>query len=300
MAAMSIAKLLKYNWRISIFLRIYENEEPVMLNDGTSVVFKYNKKVARWIERKIQARLRGEIFFSEDTNKMYKIADIKKTLVFGGEEAGTTFKEDMELKSLNAQIQQAKEKNSIGLLPIKIGPVIYEVHAAVTTTGTPKSDFHLVDANNKPIVWISHKDGHRPTDFQQWGGMSAPTIKNNSEVKRFIKDVKKLFPDGLEPGTSIGRRITNRAVKLKSVYGVNYGQKHGEQNVTLLLQGPVKLQKFGEHFILKSNNTHKNGESLKREFEPTLTAIYKNQNQFGVKNARFVIYPAGGRKIKEI
>ena len=47
-------------------------------------------------------------------------------------------------------------------------------------------------------------------------------------------------------------------------------------------------------------NVHLNGDELKGDFEPILTSIYKgDRDQFGIKGARFSIYPLGGRKINE-
>jgi alanine-alpha-ketoisovalerate/valine-pyruvate aminotransferase len=180
---------------------------------------------------------------------------------------------------------------------------MYDVFDVVSTPGTPKSDFHLIDIDGKEIAWISHKDGRTAKDFQQWGGISQskePIIYSNEEVQAFIKDLKSNYPDGLPPATTLYRKIKNNKLKMLSVYGNNFGSALGQQNVTILLQGDIKLVKRNFSYELSSNNVHFNGDSIIGDFEPVLMAIHKgDRSDAGVKKTRIVISPIGGRKGKE-
>ena len=68
------------------------------------------------------------------------------------------------------------------------------------TDGTPKSDFHLVDENDRAVVFISHKKGSKPNDFQQWGGMTEKEIAANKEVIQFALDCRAKIGDRISPG----------------------------------------------------------------------------------------------------
>ena len=107
-----------------------------------------------------------------------------------------------------------------------------------------------------------------PKDVQQWGGISQrkePDIFSHKETQQFISDLKTKFPDGIENTFSAYRKIkddSNPKLKPMAIYGNNYGKGFGQQNVTILLQGPVKLVKTGATYSLSANHVHFNGESL--------------------------------------
>ena len=188
-------------------------------------------------------------------------------------------------------------------IKIKISDEIYNINYAASTVGTPKSDFHLIDIDGKETVWISHKDGKTPKDFQQWGGLSEkkePVINKHKESQAFINDIKtKEYPNNDFPrATTLAREIEDHKLKNMSIYGNDFGKQFGRQNVTLLLQGNIKLVQSVEHFVLESFHTHLNGEKMSPEFEPVFLAIYKgDRSDFGIKGVRVVIAPRGSRKI---
>lgn len=221
-----------------------------------------------------------------------------------GSGVGGTSKEDAQLSSLQNQIQKELENSNLMELPIKIGNKYYSVAGAATTPGTPKSDFHLLNLQNQEVVWISHKDGSTAKDFQQWGGMSArsePKIAKHSETKKFVDDVRNMFGDKMPRATTVSRKIKDPQLAGMSVYGNDFGSAFGRQNVTLLLQGPVKLVKKKDYYEITSNHTSINGDVMKNGYEPVFMAIYKgDRSNEGIKGARFVIQPAASRKSKEI
>lgn len=221
-----------------------------------------------------------------------------------GTGVGGTAKEDAQLKSLQTQIEKALYDNDLIEIPIKIGRQIYKVAGAETTPGTPKSDFHLLDAKGKEVVWISHKDGSSPRDFQQWSGMSIRTekeIHDHRETQKFIKDVTSITGFVMPRATTLSRKITDPRLMNLAIFGNQYGRSLGRQNVTLLLQGPVKLVKRRDHYEIVSNHTAVNGEKMTGGYEPVFMAMYKgDRSNFGIKGARFAIQPKASRKSKEI
>ena len=308
MASLSPKELLKYDWRVEVFLRKYKSkdkkERTFDLVNNKKVSFIYDPDVAKVVSRKNQVQLRTVRLLGEDGNE-YKLSDLEKSAEFGGKGAGSgTLKEDIELQRLIKQLNDIRKKQKTGTVPIEVGGKTgktFNVADAITTPGTPKSDFHLVDDNGTEVVWISHKDGRTARDFQQWGGISKrsePTIFSHPETQSFINDLKKTYPDGLPRRTTLYRKIKDDKLKNFSVYGNQYGNEEGRQNVSILIQGPVKLQKSGNVYKFVSNHVHYNGEKMTGEFEPVLTAIYKgDRNDGGVKGTRIVIMPIAGRKM---
>lgn len=222
-----------------------------------------------------------------------------------GSGVGGTAKEDAQLASLQKQIRDELSKTDLMELKLKIGNKYYAVAGAATTPGTPKSDFHLLNNKGIEVVWISHKDGSKAKDFQQWGGMSAraePLIASHSETQEFINDVKKEFGGVMPRATTVGRPVKDKNLMGMSVYGNKYKTGVlGRQNVTILLQGPVKLVKSKTYYELESNHTSVNGDIMTGDYAPVFMAIYKgDRSNFGVKGARFAIQPKASRKFKDI
>jgi hypothetical protein len=307
MANLSASEILKAGreYRSEVIIRKIKTKEPFELSNGRKVVLRTSTSSLLLLSKttKSAQEINSIIFLGDDGNE-YKVTHIKKNADFGGKgDRSGVAKEDAALASLNAQIQDAKKKEKVGVLPIRIGTKTYKAVIAESTSGTPKSDFHLLDADGKEIVWISHKDGRGPKDFQQWGGISEksePTIFRHPETQKFIRDLKSMYPRGLPPATTLYRKIKDKQLKMLSVYGNKYGDTLGQQNVSILLQGPIKLEKVGTSYRMTANHVHINGESVDSGgFEPVLMAIYKgDRSDAGVPGTRIVISPIEGRKGK--
>lgn len=305
MANLSASELLKAGreYRSEVIIRKIKKKEPFEMDNGRKIVLKTSAAFLTLLGKstKTSQEINSILFFGDD-GKEYKISNIKKNADFGGKgDRSGTAKEDAALASLNLQIQDAKKKEKVGVLPIRIGTKTYKVVIAESTSGTPKSDFHLLDSDGNEIVWISHKDGRGPRDFQQWGGISErsePTIFRHPETQKFIKDLKAMYPRGLPPATTLYRKIKDKRLKMMSVYGNKFGGSLGQQNVSILLQGPIKLEKSGASYKMTSNHVHLNGESVDSGgFEPVLMAIYKgDRSDAGIPGTRIVISPIEGRK----
>lgn len=305
MANLSASELIKpgREYRAGVIVKKIKNKEPFELSNGSKVVFAINKKIITILSKELlsSAELNGIRFLGEDGEE-YKLSDIKKNSEFGGKgERSTVAKEDAALSSLNEQLIQIKKDTKTASVPIKVKNKVYKIDYAESTPGTPKSDFHLVDMDGKEVIWISHKDGRTAKDFQQWGGISQrsePTVFSHTETQKFINDLKNQYKNGLPPATTLYRKIKDSKLKMLSVYGNEYGKNMSRQNVSVLLQGPIKLAKSGSSYIFQSNHVHYNGDSVDGDgFDPVLMAIYKgDRSDAGIKGTRIVISPIGGRK----
>lgn len=239
-------------------------------------------------------QLRGPILSAND-GKHYRFSDLNKTKEFGGKGKGWGVEiEQRQIEAFNKALDNFK------VIPIEIGNKTYDVLELQKTPGIPKSDFHFIDSMKKEIVWISHKDGKRAFDFQQYSGISEREIHDEKEVKDFIETVKQKFPKGIDRSTTVARKIENRKIKMRAIYGVDYGGAFGKQNVTLLAQGDLKLEKSGNTFKIDAFRVHLNGTDLVGEYEPVLMCSYKgDRDQEGVKGGRFTISSIKARKIND-
>lgn len=301
MAQLSASEIRKYDWRPEVFIKKLKEKSPFEVRGGKKVTLTPPANYERLLRSGTNSELSAMKFGSTD-GQIFKLSDFVKTSEFGGKGAGAgTRKEDMALQSLRQQINNAKKADGVATIPIRIGSKTYQVFDAVTTPGTPKSDFHLVDANGKEVVWISHKDGRTEKDFQQWGGMShrsEPKIFSHPEVQKFVADIKEIYPDGLPNATTLARKISDNRLKMMAAYGNEYGGGFSRQNVTLMLQGGITLQKKAGVYAITGYHTHENGDSFTSGYEPVFMAIYKgDRSDFGIRGTRVVIAPAGCRKV---
>lgn len=305
MANLSASELIKpgREYRAQVIIRKIKTGEKFEMSDGKTKKLLAGKSVLTILNKRTMTtqELNSIRFFGED-GKEYKLSDIKKNEDFGGKgDRSSVAKEDAALAELNKQLAAIKLKEKMGYVPIRIGTKTYKVTVAESTEGFPKSDFHLLDANGTEVVWISHKDGRTPKDFQQWGGISQrfePLVHNHPETQKFIRDLKELWPNGLPRATTFYRKIKDSKLKMMAVYGNQFGSSLGQQNVTILLQGPIKLEKQGASYKMVSNHVHLNGESVDSGgFEPVLMAIYKgDRSDAGLPGTRIVISPIEGRR----
>jgi hypothetical protein len=321
MSNLSLSELKKRPGRIETLVSKLVDGTPFELSAGSKMVganslrvYEKNVLIPFTPKKKNDAQFKALIdflskkatsthkIFISDGKKEYPLSSLLKNHEFGGKGAGGSLQaEEHAIKQTRESIEEAIKENK-GPITIKCESKIYkDIVGVEKTNGTPKSDFHLIDVTGQAVIWISHKDGSRAKDFQQWGGISErkePKIFKHKETQKFISDLKNTYPNGLPPATTIYRHIIDKELKMLSVYGNEYGSKLGEQNVTVLLQGPVSLKKSGKNYILKSNHEHFNGDSVDGDgYDPVLMAIYKgDRSDAGVKGTRIVISPVGGRK----
>lgn len=317
MANLSLPEIRKRAGRIETLLNKLAKQTPFETSKGpytASMLVQYRNKQVHRIYHPADPRDFADAVKALDTvNDTYMIASaddaggmpltqLVKSAEFGGKGAGGgLLAESRAISQMQEAIENAIKENK-GPISIKVkGATIPNIVDVVKTDGTPKSDFHLVDTSGNAVIWISHKDGRGPKDFQQWGGISQrsePKIFAHKETQQFIADLKARWPDGLPRATTVYRTIKDKQLKMWSVYGNQYGSKQGEQNVSVLLQGPPGLERQGQVYVFTANHVHFNGDSVDDGgFEPVLMAIYKgDRSDAGVKGTRIVISPIMGRK----
>ena len=294
--------LLQNPSRLQALIAKIEKGEPFVLagQDIPSVVLKKDPEVLNNLKKGIIP----DKFELED-GRTVRLSSLEKTGEFGGRGAGfSTRDEDAALGSINQMF--AKLKGNKSEIPLVIGNRTVNVAKFVTTRGTPKSDFHAVDASGNEVAWISHKKGSKAKDFGQWGGVSdrelavvykrIPNIKE--EIDSFVQAVRDISPDGqMIKGATFARKLTDGRLRGIAIYGIGWGGDTGPQNVDLVLQGEPK---FDGNKLVATGSSHANKERLEGEFEPVLMVRYsKDRNNFGIKGARFGVYPMGGRKISK-
>ena len=294
--------LLQNPSRLQALIAKIEKGEPFVLagQDTPSVVLKKDPEVLNNLKKGIVP----DKFELED-GRTVRLSSLEKTGEFGGRGAGfSTRDEDAALGSINQMF--AKLKGNKSEIPLVIGNRTVNVAKFVTTRGTPKSDFHAVDASGNEVAWISHKKGSKAKDFGQWGGVSdrelavvykrIPNIKE--EIDSFVQAVRDISPDGqMIKGATFARKLTDGRLRGIAIYGIGWGGDTGPQNVDLVLQGEPK---FDGNKLVATGSSHANKERLEGEFEPVLMVRYsKDRNNFGIKGARFGVYPMGGRKISK-
>lgn len=230
--------------------------------------------------------------------------DFYKTPEFGGKGSGSgTAAEDRYLTEFREAIQKALVEAKKRYLILNING--RKVHLAdiistpQTTRRAPKADFTLLDEAGKHVGWLSHKAGSKPTDFQQYGGLSDDAFSSNVEIKKFMTDLIALYPKGLPSGVSVMRKVKNKDVVLKSIYGVDYGKQPGVQNVDEFHQGSMKLVKSGQSYTISSTHKGTNGDiPTSGGYDCIYFARYtsdRGANVAGkfIANARIGVFPSG-------
>lgn len=231
-----------------------------------------------------------------------KVGNVK-ILIKGAGKTGGLDVESAAISTLESAVFSAIAETG-GPIKIKLGDgkIIQKVSRVIKTAGTPKSDFHLADDSGKPLIHISHKKGKTPKDFQQWGGLTEDRIKNHKETKAFILKCQALYDAQIPPSESAYSVIKSKDLKMMSVFGVNSDKGTIDDNrVDVLIQGDPGLKKIskGIYTLTATGHIHYHGEVPDGGFTPVLAVIYKgDRDQFGIKGARFSIYPKDGRSFK--
>jgi hypothetical protein len=249
--------------------------------------------------RQLSKNINSYPLFNGKDGNQYSIGDLLKTPDFGGKGIGSGTKvEDITLMDVNAKIQE------LGLINVKLskdGPLYENIIKATTVKGSPKADFTL-DNEFGPVIFISHKDGSKPTDFQQYSGFKG--LSNYPEINDFITTVKQLTNNELTPGQSFKRALNDNEIKLKAIYGLKQNViDFGINNCQVVLQGPIHFKLLEDNtYLIEANHKAINPELMTGGYDPQMVVTYRNErNNEGVKNARFGIYPSSyAKNAKEI
>ena len=193
------------------------------------------------------------------------------------------------MKSVRLRVKSKTYNDIIGFVP---GP------------SGAKADFVGIDSKGKSVIFISHKDGRRAKDFQQYSGLSSRaggSIYDHPEVQSFREDIaKKETSDFFSK--AYHREIKDAQLKQKAIFGKDYGSgRKNENNISLFAQGEPILNKTSPGHVTLSFRT-KIVEStqlsqLERAgYNPTLgarrgeayrTVEYRNDRVTGVRAGIF-------------
>ena len=266
------------------------------------------------------APISNDIFFNAIKNAGLSIVDAKKpgeegstsgqlvtyivadenghqyAVVLGKGKGFGTRHEDFIIIDLREQITTEISNSALDHIVIDVNGYKQKVNGVESTPGTPKSDLEFT-FNGKPVIFISHKAGRKPTDHQQYGGMtnsSGTNISNHPEVIEFTKALKSHFSKGMPAGVSVHRKIIDDRLKQLSVFGNDFGKEFGINNVNALYQGDMKLKKgSSNNYVIESPHVVFNGEIPTGAYDPFLTARFSGSRggNHGIKDLRSAISP---------
>jgi hypothetical protein len=242
---------------------------------------------------------------NKDADKRYHIDTPDGTiLVVKPEETQGQASVRIELEAL-AGI--SKQLVKIGPADVKVGKNTYaSITGARKVKGVPKADLALTNTEGEDVVYISHKHGSSPKDFQQYGGISK--FINHPEILSFIKSIKnnkEVKQNGGEMirGGGFKRAVKDETLILQALYGPDYGGKFGKDNVQIICQGPLQLKKLpGDTYQLTSNHDLLNGTVPREGYAAYFIATFQlDRKDGGIKYCRIGIYPEATRpSAKEI
>jgi hypothetical protein len=276
-----------------------KDDEPFDMISGEQVILKFNKPEYKslfanadieGLKSLAKTNINSFPFFKDKNNKTYVVGDLLKNKDFGGKGGGSgTRVEDIALEDVNGKLQE------LGSINVKLSPngeVYKDIIGAATVNGTPKADFTF-DNKTGPVIFISHKDGKGPRDFQQYSGFQG--LSDFPEIKSFVEDVRAKTGGELKSGDSFRRKIKDPLIKLKAVYGLDQNVGNYEKNnCQVILQGPIdlKLDTKDNVYLVEANHKVINPNLPKGDYEPYMYVTFRSdRNNEGIKNARFGTYP---------
>ena len=267
------------------------DKKPFTLKNGNEIVLDFiNDEIQDIFTKREYSKLTSnQIIFVDDNNNEYKLEDIVKTADFGGKVKGFSTKhETSALNEFDALIKNILQENNLEFINIKVGNDIYEnIIGAVNQPGVPKSDFNLINSDNQPIVFISHKMGGGAKSFARWGGFTFAFKEENEEVMQFVKNIsEKINGKIFERNASFAQKINDPKLKNRIVFGKNFGGNFDKNNVQIVIQGKVTLTPENNIYVLSGENAWLSGQTPEGEFEPVLEAHYRGDfTSLGFKNA---------------
>lgn len=306
MATLSPAELAKRN-NFNIFLTRIRTGKVFILNESSGQKVLLDKSVLKVLTSVVQFdkfKVGQSIMLPTNSGQFVRLTQLYKDSEFSGRTQATTAQEDAQIIRVNQQLDKIFDKLGQDSISLKVGSNIYQAGRCVTTPGTPKSDFYFTSPAGGYVGFISHKAGNGPRAFQQWAGTSArvePNIFNHPETQAFINTLKEMYPNGMPPATTVGRRIQDENLKKMAVYGSGFGGGMGINNVDVTMQGVLDVQKRGTYYELTSTGHRlNNGDRISGSYEPVFLGVYKgDRSDHGIKGARVIIQPIGGRTIKQ-
>ena len=294
--------------RFSNLIKKIEEKLPFNIIGGKSTPLKfitpeYSEAFKTLDPQEIKNITKGPInsfpFFIDDRGKKYSISNLLKDTYFGGRGKGSsTIVEDYNLQLLNTQILKLVEENG-GPINIKVGGNTYKnIIKAETQPGVPKSDFNLINNEDTPVAFISHKKaggkGADAGDFIRWSGYTM--YKDHPEVKEFNQALKQWVEEndpegGLPSSTRFISKVKDDELIRKLIYGPKYGGGFSKDNVNIISQGKITLKPIEANtFELTSEYELIPPQLPIDEYTPYFSSSYRgDRNMFDIKNNEAIV-----------
>lgn len=310
-AKLTIRDLQKDKARVDMFIKKVKEGEPFStITHGSDVII--NKDQFDEIELfltvdKGYPAARSTLIVKTNKGDLKIPNSFYKTGEFGGRGKGSgVAAETRAMNNFNERLQAILKKEGVPYIDLLINGRTIRCAEMVKTEGKyqnkePKSDMTIVNSQGEPVAYISHKAGRSAKDYQQYGGVSnaalPPKYHDNAFIKKFMQDVQKIRPEGLESGDSFYRKITDDKLVRMMMYGPEYGGSPGISNVDEFHLGEMELKKSGTSYKITSAHKGTNGEIPTGQFEALLFIRFQSRRGDAraasevVKNARIGIFP---------
>ena len=303
MRQLSINELLRYDWRLKNFIQRYREGAPFELMGNTKVRLVYEEEIEQILAQKKYINFVNLKFTDQKIpSKQYRLSSFKMVPEFGGKpERKFTFHDDKNVHSITTQFDTIRSTTGTKTVSLKIDNQTFSVTECIKTE-EGKSSLHFIDEKETPVIWISHKKGTRPSDYESWATLTEPAIAEHPETQAFIKEVQKKYPKEIPAAACFGRKIDDSALSNFSLYGSDYniGKHFSQNNVHAIMGGAIRVVSDGNHYTLRANRMHYNGNLVLDTFRPILAAMFVEGNtDYGIRNAKFQIQPMLSRKVTE-
>tara|TARA_R110000744_G_scaffold76051_3_gene150914 strand:- start:1998 stop:3011 length:1014 start_codon:yes stop_codon:yes gene_type:complete len=306
---LKITDLVKDENRVLTFIKKVEQGEPfITVKRGDFII---PRKFADEVKSFMTAGEKGKFPVKGSSMVVAGLkipSDFLKTGEFGGRGQGSgTNAEVQAMNYFNDNLNKILKQESVPYITLKINGRKVECMTMVQSTGKykgaePKSDFSILDHKMNPVAFISHKAGTSAKSYQQYGGVSKQALpskyENHPEIKKFMQDVKKLQPKGLESGQSFYRSIKDNNLIGLMKYGPEYGSKTSIHNVDEFHLGNMNLIGRGQGpYTIKAVESGTNGKMPKGQSEAVLFIRYQARRGDAraagevVPNARVGVFP---------
>ncbi len=288
-----------------LFYNKVKEEQPLLTADGEEVAVQFlSDAIAEKFANKDYSGLRASTPVVKDADGTeYGIDSFIKTAEFGGKQKGASLaKESGALSELDNTVKNILGNTGQASIAVSVAGKVYEgITGAINVPGTPKADFALA-AGDVPKIFISHKDGSKPTDFLRWSGISS--IKDDPAVASFVEAIKQENGGVFEPRQTYTRTITEEGFARKAIYGKDFGSEtYGVNNVQCVIQGSATLTPSGNVYELGGTGNMWTGEIPEGKYAPVFFAQYRSgRRDLGLENCESLVTPATKitRNTKEI
>ena len=236
----------------------------------------------------------------------------------------TLVKETAHLEQFQRQLDEAKE--TIGAPKITIAIITgSDVDRRVcgcsgirkSSALDSKADFEIVNESSDPIFYLSHKDGEKPSDFLQYGGVTK--YSDHPEVKSFVESVRRYLHESgfanseraVHPsGFKFMREIKDERLMEMALFGSEFNlNESGPNNVDAVIQGGITLERLGGPFYAMRSSKTMLKESLRHatitdiieqkmgaEYRPVLLTRYDSgRSNFDIESCRVGVFPKEGK-----